>query len=160
MSMRSLFSLKPVLLSLCAVSSCLLTAGAGFEPEDTAEVSIRKTLSAQETAWNNGDIPGFMSGYVRDDTLRFSSGGNIQRGWESALKRYQTSYSTREKMGTLKFSDLEVLVLNEQYAEVFGKFHLTRDKSVGDASGLFTLLMKKQGDQWLVWHDHTSSADE
>jgi len=125
-----------------------------------AEESIRKTLSAQETAWNNGDIPGFMSGYVRDDTLRFSSSGNTQRGWENALKRYQMSYSTREKMGTLKFSDLEVLVLSEEYAEVFGKFHLARDKSVGDALGLFTLLMKKQGDQWLVWHDHTSSADE
>lgn len=158
--MRSLFSLKSAVLSFFAVSSSLMFAAAGSEPDTNAEESIRKTLSAQETAWNNGDIPGFMSGYVRDDTLRFSSGGNTQRGWESALKRYQMSYSTREKMGTLKFSDLEVLVLSDEYAEVFGKFHLARDKSVGDASGLFTLLMKKQGDQWLVWHDHTSSADE
>lgn len=59
----------------------------------------------------------------------------------------------------LKFSDLEIMVLSPDYAEVFGKFHLTRDKSVGDASGLFTLLMRREGDQWLVLHDHTSAAE-
>lgn len=152
--------MRSIVLPLFALSACLLFSGAFTGNDSTPEELIRKTLRDQEVAWNNGDIPGFMKGYVREETLRFSSGGNIQRGWESALNRYLKSYSTREKMGILKFSDLEILILSDDYAEVFGKFHLTRDKSVGDASGLFTLLMKKKGAEWLVWHDHTSSADE
>ncbi|MFO0975630.1 MAG: hypothetical protein U0996_04490 [Planctomycetaceae bacterium] len=152
--------MKSILLPVFALSACLLFSGAFTGNDPTPEELIRKTLHDQEVAWNKGDIPGFMKGYVRDESLRFSSGGNTERGWDSALKRYMTTYSTPEKMGKLKLSDFEILVLSDTYAEVFGKFYLTRDKSVGDASGLYTLLMKKQGNEWLVWHDHSSSADE
>ena len=124
---------------------------------ESATAQIRITLDAQVSAWNNGDIAGFMDGYVREDSLRFASGGTVQRGWQKTLERYQARYSTREQMGTLEFTDLEFIELSAEYAEVFGKFHLARDKSVGDASGLFTLLMKRQGNRWLVMHDHTSS---
>ncbi len=143
----------------------LLSSGTQQSPsskdddEATVKASIEKTLNDQVAAWNQGSIRDFMNGYVRDEQLRFASGGNIRRGWEETLNRYLASYSTKEKMGTLKFTDLEIIVLSPDYAEVFGKFHLSRDKSVGDASGLFTLLMRKDGDQWLVLHDHTSSAD-
>ena len=129
------------------------------DPAKSVESQIRMTLDAQITAWNNGDIAGFMDGYVRGDALRFASGGTVQRGWQKTLERYQSRYSTREQMGTLTFSDLEFAEISADYAEVFGKFHLARDKSVGDASGLFTLLMKREGQRWLVLHDHTSAAD-
>lgn len=127
--------------------------------ETTVEAQIRMTLDAQMAAWNKGDIAGFMDGYVRGDSLRFASGGTVQRGWQSTLERYQARYSTREQMGTLTFTELEFIELSQEYAEVFGKFHLARDKSVGDASGLFTLLMKREDKRWLVLHDHTSAAD-
>ena len=136
------------------------TDQADKDQEVRTKTAIEKTLKDQAAAWNAGNIVGFMNGYVRDDSLRFSSGGTTKRGWEEALKRYQSSYSTKEKMGTLKFTDLEILVLNEDYAEVFGAFHLTREQPFGDASGLFTLLMQRHGSEWLVLHDHTSSADE
>ena len=152
--------MKSILLPVFALSACLLFSGAFTGNDATPEELIRKTLHDQEVAWNKGDIPGFMKGYVREESLRFSSGGNTERGWESALQRYMKTYSTREQMGTLKLSDFEILILSDTYAEVFGKFHLTRDKSVGDASGLYTLLMKKQGNEWLIWHDHSSSSDE
>ncbi len=129
------------------------------DPAKSVEPQIHMTLDAQATAWNNGDIAGFMDGYVRDESLRFASGGTVQRGWQKTLERYQARYPTREQMGTLRFSDLEFAELSADYAEVFGKFHLARDKSVGDASGLFTLLMKREGRRWLVLHDHTSAAD-
>ncbi|MFN6023689.1 MAG: DUF4440 domain-containing protein, partial [Planctomyces sp.] len=34
--------------------------------EKAAELAIRAVLTAQSQAWNRGDIPGFMQGYVRD----------------------------------------------------------------------------------------------
>ncbi len=133
--------------------------GAPNRASEDVEADIKRTLDSQVASWNRGDIAGFMEGYVRDDSLRFASGGSIRRGWQEAFQRYQTAYPTREKMGTLKFSDLEFFPLSADYTEVFGKYHLSRDKSVGDASGLFTLLMKLEGDRWLVLHDHTSAAE-
>lgn len=148
-----------ILLVLLSMSGSVVPQAAPPSSESAAVAEIRKTLDAQVKAWNDGDLTGFMSGYVRDEALRFASGGSVRRGWQEALMRYQTAYPTREKMGTLTFSDLEFLEISDDYTEVFGKYHLARNKSEGDASGLFTLLMKRESDRWLVLHDHTSAAD-
>jgi ketosteroid isomerase-like protein len=136
----------------CALLLCLPAS------DVEAEKQIRQTLSAQVDAWNEGDIRGFMEGYVRSEELRFASGNSSFRGWQATFDRYQKSYDSREKMGRLKFSDLEIQVVSQEFAEVFGRFHLTRDAAVGDAEGLFTLLMQKSDGRWLVLHDHTSAA--
>lgn len=148
-----------LILAVAIVSASAWLNAAQNAPGVDSETAIRKTVDEQVAAWNRGDIRGFMDGYVRDDSLRFASGGSIRRGWQEAFQRYQTAYATREKMGTLTFSDLEFFPISDDFSEVFGKYHLARDKSVGDASGLFTLLMKREGDRWLVLHDHTSAAD-
>jgi len=129
----------------------------GSAMSDKVIAAVQRTLDEQVAAWNRGDIPGFMAGYVRDESLRFASGGAVRRGWQETLQRYQTRYDSREKMGTLTFRDLEFLVLSQEYAEVFGRFELKRSDAVGNATGLFTLLMQREGDRWLVRHDHTSS---
>lgn len=145
--------LAAALLALVTVSVSLNAPKAG-----DAESSIRATLNAQCDAWNAGDIPGFMKGYVKTDKLRFASGNTVQRGWDKTLERYQKAYPTKDMMGQLEFTDLEIRLLSDEFAEVFGRFHLTRDPAIGDAEGLFTLLMQKQNDEWLVLHDHTSAA--
>jgi len=38
---------------------------------DSAE--IKKVMDAQQIAWNNGDLEGFMQGYWKSDKLRFIS---------------------------------------------------------------------------------------
>lgn len=130
-------------------------------PKETAapESAIRATLDAQAAAWNQGSIEGFMDGYVRGEVLRFASGGTIQRGWQATLERYQKRYATRQQMGQLTFSDLEIKPLSGEFAEVFGRYRLKREQNIGDATGLFTLLMQKSDDRWLVLHDHTSAAE-
>jgi hypothetical protein len=50
-------------------------------------------------------------------------------------------------------------VLGTGWAEVFGRYVLKREAAVGDATGLFTLLMTREGDRWQVLHDHTSAAE-
>jgi ketosteroid isomerase-like protein len=149
---------------LCALTVCGL---AGSVPQqnatrDSVEESvndgIKATLNAQVKAWNNGDIRGFMAGYVNSDQLRFASGNSVSFGWSKTLKRYEDRYPDRDTMGTLTFRDLKILPLSAQYAEVFGKWHLARKNSIGDAEGLFTLLMQKTDKGWQVFHDHTSAA--
>ena len=121
------------------------------------EAAIRKVLSTQQTAWNKGDIPGFMDGYVRGEKLRFASGGSFRFGWETTLKKYQAGYPNKDAMGQLTFSDLRVQVLSSEWAEVFGRWELKRGGDFEDIGGLYTLLMQRTENGWRVLHDHTSS---
>lgn len=137
--------------SLFAAFALLAAAHAG-EPEE----DIRAVLAMQTEAWNKGDIHRFMDGYVPSDELRFVSGNEQKRGHGKTLARYLSTYDSAAKMGTLSFKDLEVQILSDDAAMVFGRFLLVRPE-VGDATGLFTLIFRKTDEGWRIVHDHTSS---
>lgn len=118
--------------------------------------AIRAVLDAQVEAWNRGDIEGYMKGYARSEDTEFVSGDTLTRGWQTVADRYRAKYDTREKMGTLRFSDLEIEVLGPDAAFATGRWHLTR---AGDAPhGRFTLILRRLPDGWRIVHDHTSAA--
>jgi ketosteroid isomerase-like protein len=120
------------------------------------ELEIRGVLDAQVAAWNRGDIPGFMEGYDKSESTTFV-GTEITQGHAQVLARYLKKYPTREKMGTLRFSDIEMRMLGTDYASVIGRFRLDRATDAGgEASGIFTLLFHKTGQGWKVILDHTS----
>lgn len=122
----------------------------------SAERRIRRSLEDQAAAWNRGDVERFMRGYWRSERLTFASGGDVTRGYEPTLARYRERYTTREQMGTLTFSDLEVRRLGRRHAMVLGRWRLERDQPV---EGLFTLVMRRQGREWRIIHDHTSTGE-
>ena len=119
------------------------------------EASIKTVMNDQVLAWNRGDIEGFMEGYWKSDEMRFVSGNSVSKGWQAAYDRYKTSYDTREKMGTLAFSELEITVLNKDSAFVKGRFTLERKDD--KPTGLFTLVFRKINSGWKIVHDHTST---
>jgi len=120
------------------------------------EQDIRRVLDDQVAAWNRGDIPAFMEGYDKSESTTFV-GSTITKGHAEVLADYRKRYPTPEKMGTLRFSDLEVRPLGPGYASVIGRFHLDRPAQAGgEASGIFTLLFHKTGQGWKVILDHTS----
>jgi uncharacterized protein (TIGR02246 family) len=122
----------------------------------TPDQNIRKVLDDQVAAWNRGDIEAFMIGYDNSPKTAFI-GSSVQHGWENVRKNYHTRYPTTEKMGKLDFTILEVNLLNADYANVVGKFHLARtQQGGGDASGVFTLLFHKTPQGWRIIQDHTS----
>jgi ketosteroid isomerase-like protein len=148
--------MKLFLLSL--VTLAWLLVGTSNYAADSNETAIRAVVDAQQSAWNRGDIPAFMQGYVKSDTLRFASGGKVLTGWQATFDRYKTKYPDHAAMGKLLFSDLDVQVLSGDAAFVFGRWKLERkDDSPG---GLFTLLFRKTADGWKIVHDHTSSGAE
>ncbi|HEX3435256.1 MAG TPA: nuclear transport factor 2 family protein [Pseudacidobacterium sp.] len=120
------------------------------------ESNIRKVLADQITAWNQGDIDTFMKGYKNSPDTTFI-GKTRQHGWQQVLERYKRGYPTKEAMGTLDFSDLEVRMLGSDHAVVTGRYHLARDASGGgDASGIFSLVWEKTAEGWKIILDHTS----
>jgi uncharacterized protein (TIGR02246 family) len=126
-------------------------------PGVDAERAIRAVLDAQVVAWNRGDIDAFMEGYARSESTRFASDGTVIRGWQTVRDRYRQRYGSREKMGTLTFSDLEVSVLAPDAALVFGRWRLER--SGASPNGLFTLQFASANGDWRIVADHTSSAE-
>ncbi len=134
----------------------LFAIAAGFvqaRPNDVAQIEIRAVMNAQVAAWNRGDIDGFMAGYVRSDKLEFVSGGKITRGWQTVRDRYHRKYDSREKMGTLKFSDIKFKMLAPHIALVLGRWELIRGKD--RPHGSFTLTFRRQPEGWRIVHDQT-----
>ena len=118
--------------------------------------AIEAVLDAQVAAWNRGDIEAFMDGYERSEKTVFVGGDNVTRGWQTVLDRYKRNYDTREKMGTLKFSDLEVVPLGNDSALVLMRWHLQRAKD--EPHGRSTLIMRRTKQGWKIIHDHSSAA--
>ena len=143
---------------LFAIVFALVTAAAVYPQSDSQKagisLEIRKVMNDQAAAWNRGDIEGFMEGYWRSEKLVFVSGENVTRGWQPTLDRYKKSYDTREKMGTLRFSDLEITVLSKDAAVVLGSWELTRQAD--NPKGKFTLIFRKLKEGWRIVMDHTS----
>ncbi len=124
-------------------------------PGDPAPRRIARRLMAQQDAWNRGDIDAFMTGYWKSDELRFASGNTVTKGWQATLDRYKKRYDSREKMGKLTFSDLDINVLCRDAALAFGRWKIERNGET--PNGLFTLLFRKIDGEWVIVHDHTSS---
>src|SRR5688500_20373972 len=75
------------------------------------EADILAVMDAQVVAWNRGDIDTFMNGYWKSDKLVFASGNDITRGWQTTLDRYKKNYSSRDKIGTLSFGNIEINIV-------------------------------------------------
>ena len=119
-------------------------------------VAVRAVLDTQVAAWNLGDIEGFMDGYARSADTVFVSGDSVTHGWQTVLDRYKKGYDSREKMGTLTFSDLEINPIGNDVAVVLGSWRLKRAND--EPHGRFTLIFRKTKAGWKIVHDHTSSA--
>ena len=119
------------------------------------EVAVRRVLNDQASAWNKGDLEGFMAGYWNAPDLSFFSGKDRTRGWQATLERYVKKYrSDGREMGKLTFSELEVDVLGPDAVLVRGRWQLKLSKD--EPGGLFTLIFKRLPEGWRIVHDHTS----
>jgi ketosteroid isomerase-like protein len=144
---------------VAALLTLFLIAAASGQSTSSNQKSIaaiRAVLDAQALAWNRGDIEGYMDGYDRSPNTVFVSGDRLTRGWQTVLERYKKAYDTREKMGVLTFSDVEITLVSKDAAIVLGRWHLKRSKD--EPHGRFTLLFRKTKAGWRIVHDHTSSA--
>lgn len=116
---------------------------------------ILATLMAQAAAWNEGDLDGFMSAYWNSDDLKFVSGVNITRGFSATQKRYRERYGGGAGLGQLSFDNIDVKQMTDDVAVTTGRFNLVRGAEV--LSGVFTLVLRRDGGAWRIVHDHTSA---
>lgn len=117
------------------------------------KTEIAAVLTQQTAAWNKGDLRGYMNGYWMSDSLQFTGGTQHAFGWQPTLERYQKSYPTKEAMGILEFSELNIQITSSETAFSTGRWQLT--KSNGTVYGRFTLVWQKIGSSWVIVADHS-----
>jgi uncharacterized protein (TIGR02246 family) len=123
----------------------------------SGDAAVRAVLTEQTAAWNRGDLDAFAATYENSPQITFF-GKALNRGYADVLARYKKTYGTPESMGQLRFEILESRPLGADHALVLGKFFLTRSAAGGgDATGQFTLVLRKTKQGWKIVHDHTSS---
>jgi len=142
-----------MLIGMFTSAALSQTKATNFSRDKSA---IRAVLNSQAAAWNRGDIEGYMNGYDRSPNTEFVGSDSLTRGWQEVLDRYKKRYDTREKMGALTFSDLEITMLSKNAALVLGRWRLKRASD--EPHGTFTLLFRKTNAGWRIVHDHTSSS--
>lgn len=135
----------------CFLLMLASTLGYGQSKE---EKLIRQLLTVQTQAWNKGDIEGFMQTYWKNDSLMFIGSNGVNWGWQTTLDHYKKAYPDTAAMGRLSFDIILVKQLSPEYYFVVGKWMLNR--SIGDLSGHYNLLMRKIKGRWFIVSDHSS----
>ncbi|HYE13881.1 MAG TPA: nuclear transport factor 2 family protein [Pyrinomonadaceae bacterium] len=152
-----------VVFSLAAVAAVVFAyQGKGGPPRpgkaDKDLAAVRAVIEEQQAAWNRGDVEGFMAGYAKEEATTFISGDTLTRGWQTVLERYKRRYDSRQKMGTLSFTELDLKPLSEFYIMATGRWQLALEGGE-TPHGRFTLIFRRTVGGWRIIHDHTSSAD-
>jgi beta-aspartyl-peptidase (threonine type) len=144
---------------LCVAGLCFSLSFVEQQSASKSETAkaIEAVLTRQRDAWNQGDIDAFMEHYWKSDELTFSAGGQTTRGWQATKDNYVKRYPTREEMGQLTFSQLEITPLESSAALVLGRWRLERKPE--PVGGNFTLVLRRIDGRWLIIHDHTSRAE-
>jgi ketosteroid isomerase-like protein len=129
-------------------------AKAAFAAQDRA--AVEKVLTDQAAAWNRGDLDAYMAGYLRSPNLVFTSGSKVRTGYDETVASYRKHYgSDRASMGTLAFQILRVDPVGDGAAIVLGRWDLQRTS--GASGGVFSVILERTAQGWLIVHDHTSS---
>lgn len=144
-----LFVAGPSILPLAFSQGQLKTAS-------QQELDVIKVLLKQEAAWNRGDIDAFAEGYKDSpDTLFINN--LIQRGFAGMKADYHHNYPSKETMGQLTFSELEVHPIDDKVAVCVGKYKIERSKkSGGNSESIFSMVFEKTDAGWKIVVAHTT----
>ena len=114
------------------------------------QLDATKVLLAQETAWNQGDLDGYLSHY-KDAPDTQAILGSAARGLDTIRNAFRQNFPNRDSMGRLENSEVEVRALGENFILATGRYHLSRSrKGGGDAIGTFTEILEKTAAGWQV----------
>jgi|HubBroStandDraft_1064217.scaffolds.fasta_scaffold09333_2 ketosteroid isomerase-like protein len=155
--------MRPLIRPLLVLAAFLMmipnvpVASAQVTTKSPEAEAILAMLNKQAVDWNRGDLEAFATGYKNSPDILFM-GRTIRQGYEQMLAGYRKSFPTREAMGTLTFSNLEVQPLDEHFATVTGRFHLERTAAGGgNAGGYYLLVVEKTPSGWKIIRDDTTN---
>ena len=122
--------------------------------ETSVEAGHHAIIEAFEAAWNAGDAAAVAALYTADAD---SSGpdGEMYSGREEIAKRYAMMFDTTYAGTTVSIDTTSIRELEEGVALVNGSFEISgitgaEDEEMPSQKGLYTNILVKEGDQWLI----------
>ena len=147
-------TLRLALFTVIMLSLSLGVRAQYANPAASTEIKAVMQKSAED--WNRGDLNAFAACYKNSPNILLI-GATISRGYDSMLQTYRTYYGTKEKMGVLSCSELEVQSLDAKFVTVTGHFHLKRTAaSGGSADGFYLLVYEKTPQGWKIIRDDST----
>jgi ketosteroid isomerase-like protein len=120
------------------------------------QLDVTKALLAQESAWNRGDLDAYLNFYKNAPDTQAILGAPL-RGLPAIRARFHTSFPTRDTMGNLEQSQVDVRAMGETFALATGAYHLTRPrKAGGDVDGTFIDIFEKTPTGWQIIFTETT----
>jgi len=114
---------------------------------------ILKNFDKQIECWKDGDIDCYMTCYVVSEDVKAVTSQGIINGHKELTTVFK-QYWNAENMGVLEFFDIKLEKLSDEYYYSNGKFKVTMpDKKIHE--GYFSSIMKKVGNEWLIYKDHS-----
>ena len=137
-------------LVLCASAGA---AAQNSDPLFTAtpqQLDVAKIILKQQDAWNKGDLDGYLS-YYKDTPDAQAVLATLVRGIDNIRAAYKANFPSKDSMGTIEDSEVEVRPLGDNFALATGKYHLSRTrKAGGEAAGTFTEMFEKTSAGWKI----------
>ena len=145
----SIFNTMKNIILLFSVTLIIISCTPSASNQDKEE--ILAIMKAQEKAWSNNDIEGFMEGYWNSDSLKFYGASGLTNGWDNTLANYKKRYPTKEHSGVLNFKIKDISKIDEHSFYVMGEYFLKR--TIGDANGIFMIIFKRIDGEWKIVAD-------
>jgi uncharacterized protein (TIGR02246 family) len=141
--------------TLPLVLAATLTACAAPPPTVDPTQALQALLDQSASAWNAGDLDGFLMTYARDSATTFVTTRGPVYGFETIRGRYAARFEPGAERDSLHFTDFTVRMLGADYVLSTARYVLTRGDSV-TATGPFTVIWERRPEGWRMIHDHTS----
>lgn len=144
------------LLALRGLPAAAQVKGEQLYTATREQLDVTKVVLAQENAWNKGDLDAYV-GYYKDAGETEAILNGPVRGLAAIRFAYHASFPTREAMGALEQSSVEVHELGSGFAYARGHYKLVRSrKNGGDAEGNFTYILEKTENGWKLIFSETT----
>lgn len=129
-------------------------------PPTTAETfdAVSDALDAAAAAWTSGQVDAVMATYVHDEPLLVFLGDTPLKGPDSVRAALDARAAEPGGLGTLSYEWFETMQFDVNTAVVSGRAVMTR---VGKTHrGLFTRILRRTVDGWLIVHDQLAWGPE
>jgi ketosteroid isomerase-like protein len=138
------------LIALLVTTACHTT-----RKENPTTAEALRVFGDQQMSWNAGKLEEFVAkGYWNDEALTLFSNGEIIKGYDQVLARFQARFGESE-LGKLTFTGFETVGVTESLIVVRGRWRIEYTAQE-ERKGLFTLVLRKIDGAWRIIHDHNS----
>ena len=149
---RALPVLAAAALAACATAPQSASVGNAGAARDM----VIRELQESATAWNNGDLEGFLKPYSRNPEATFV-GADVVHGYDAIRDFYRSSWwRTGTPTLNLVYRDIDVRPLGPNHLLVVGHWAVSNKQTGAETrKGIFSLTFARTPDGWRIIHDHS-----